>query len=97
MINFIDKDKMLANMRKEIDDFEINDFDSLAASMIGEHFYKYLQKVPTVNVSEHIKNRLYETALNEPDPVASDTIADMAERIDFWINELKEESDEHTD
>lgn len=93
MINFIDKDKMLADMRKELDDFEINDMDSLAASMIGEHFYKYLQKVPTVNVSEHIKNRLYETALNEPDPVASDTIADMAERIDFWINELKEESE----
>lgn len=35
MINFIDKDKMLADMRKELDDFEINDLDSLAASMIG--------------------------------------------------------------
>ena len=44
---------------------------------------------PLSVVAEHVKNRLYETAFNEPDAVASNVIADMAERIDFWINELK--------
>lgn len=44
---------------------------------------------PVDVVSEHIKNRLYETALNTKDEKDSDTIAAMAERIDFWINELK--------
>ena len=44
-------------------------------------------------VAEHIKNRLYETALNTRDAIASNAIADMAERIDFWIDELKEVSD----
>ena len=41
-------------------------------------------------VAEHIKQRLWETALNEPDHEASKVIADMAGRIDFWIGELKE-------
>lgn len=41
-------------------------------------------------VAEHIKNRLYETAFNEPDTVARNAIADMAGRVDFWVNELKD-------
>lgn len=90
MINFIDKDKMLADMRKEIDDFEVNDFNSFATYMIGEYFYKYLQARPTVNVEEHIKKRIYETALNTTDPEESAAIADIAECIDFWISELKD-------
>ena len=45
---------------------------------------------PLSKVAEHIKNRLYETALNTSDAAASDTIAAMAERIDFWVNELKD-------
>ena len=45
---------------------------------------------PLSVVAEHIKNRLYETALNTDEAVARDAIADMAERIDFWINELKD-------
>lgn len=45
---------------------------------------------PLSVVAEHIKNRLYETALNTSEPFASDVIADIAERIDFWIDELKE-------
>lgn len=44
---------------------------------------------PLSVVAEHIKNRLYETALNT-NGAESDTIAAMAERIDFWIDELKE-------
>ena len=44
---------------------------------------------PLSVVAEHIKNRLYETALNTSEAVARDAIADMAERIDFWIDELK--------
>lgn len=45
---------------------------------------------PLSVVAEHIKNRLYETAFNTDDRIASDAIADMAERIDFWIDELKD-------
>ena len=45
---------------------------------------------PLSVVAEYVKNRLYETAFNEPDAVARNTIADMAGRIDFWINELKD-------
>ena len=45
---------------------------------------------PLSVVAEHIKNRLYETAFNTTNVVASDVIADMAERIDFWIGELKD-------
>lgn len=41
-------------------------------------------------VAEHIKNRLYETALNTEDEKASEAIGAMAERIDFWIDELKD-------
>lgn len=44
---------------------------------------------PLSKVAEHIKQRLYETALNT-NGTESDTIADMAERIDFWISELKD-------
>ena len=39
---------------------------------------------PLYIVAEHIKERLHETAFNTDEP-----IADMAERIDFWIDELK--------
>ena len=45
---------------------------------------------PLSVVAEHIKNRLYETAFNTSEAVASSAIADMAERIDFWIDELKD-------
>lgn len=45
---------------------------------------------PLSVVAEHIKERLYETALNTSEAVARDAIADMAERIDFWIDELKD-------
>lgn len=44
-------------------------------------------------VAEHIKKRLYETAFNTTEAEARNAIADMAERIDFWINELKEGGD----
>lgn len=40
--------------------------------------------------AEHIKNRLYETAFNTDEPIASHAIEDMAERIDFWVAELKD-------
>ena len=45
---------------------------------------------PLSVVAEHIKNRLYETAFNTTEAEARNAIADMAERIDFWIDELKE-------
>lgn len=49
---------------------------------------------PLSVVAEHIKyrlyERLYETAFNSTKVLESDVIADMVERIDFWIDELKE-------
>ena len=45
---------------------------------------------PLSVVAEHIKNRLYETAFNTTEEKARNAIADMAERIDFWIDELKD-------
>jgi hypothetical protein len=50
---------------------------------------------PLSVVAEHIKNRLYETAFNTTEAEARNAIADMAGRIDFWINELK--GGEHND
>lgn len=41
-------------------------------------------------VAEHIKKRLYETAFNTTEAEARNAIADMAGRIDFWIDELKD-------
>lgn len=59
-------------------------------------FIDYLKQQPAADVqplsvvAEHIKNRLYETAFNTTEEKARDAIADMAERIDFWVSELKE-------
>jgi hypothetical protein len=50
---------------------------------------------PLSVVAEHIKKRLYETAFNTTEAEARNAIADMAGRIDFWINELKD--GEHND
>ena len=44
---------------------------------------------PLSVVAEHMKKRLYETELNTDIAVASDAIAEMAERIDIWIDQLK--------
>lgn len=41
-------------------------------------------------ISIYIKSRLYETALNSNDANTIDIIADIAERIDFWLNEIKD-------
>lgn len=45
---------------------------------------------PLSVISMHIKSRLYETALNSNDANTIDIIADIAERIDFWLNEIKD-------
>lgn len=45
---------------------------------------------PLSVVAEHVKKRLYETAFNTSEAVARNAIADMAGRIDFWIDELKD-------
>lgn len=45
---------------------------------------------PLSVVAEHIKKRLYETAFNTTKEKARNAIVDMAGRIDFWIDELKE-------
>ena len=50
--------------------------------------------LPLSVVAEHIKKRLYETALNQSDVAAMDAIAEMAERIDFWIDELRDDEKE---
>lgn len=48
---------------------------------------------PLSVVAEHIKNRLYETAFNTTEEKARNAIADMAGRIDFWIDELKDDAE----
>lgn len=53
-------------------------------------FATFVDVQPLSVVAEHIKNRLYETALNTSEVVARDAISDMAERVDFWIDELKD-------
>lgn len=53
------------------------------------YFATFADVQPLSVVAEHIKKRLYETAYNTREVVASNAIADMAERIDFWIDELK--------
>lgn len=58
------------------------------SAVLGERIIE--GEKPSSKIAEHIKNRLYETALNTGDAAASYTIAAMAERIDFWINELKD-------
>lgn len=45
---------------------------------------------PLSVISVHIKRRLYETALNTNDANAMEIITDIAERIDFWLNEVKD-------
>ena len=61
-----------------------------ALRRIKEFAKENIADVQQLNVvAEHIKNRLYETALNT-NGVESDIIADIAERIDFWVSELKE-------
>ena len=46
---------------------------------------------PLSVVAEHIKKRLYETAVNTSEAFER---AAMAQRIDFWINELKDGDEE---
>lgn len=45
---------------------------------------------PLSVISAHIKSRLYETALNTNDENTREIIADIAERIDLWLNEVKD-------
>jgi len=71
-----DKEDVLINKGLKI---AINDIKRLPAADVQ----------PLSVVAKHIKSRLYETALNT-NGAESDTIAAMAERIDFWIDELKE-------
>lgn len=73
------------------------DFDEYASHDVPN----VLRNIPAADVqplsvvAEHIKNRLYETAYNTTEEKARNAIADMAGRIDFWINELKD--GEHND
>lgn len=66
-----------------------------------EHATDILELMPAADVqplsvvAEHIKKRLYETAFDTNELIAREAITDMAERIDFWIDELKE--GEHND
>lgn len=48
MKKLIDKDRLLTEMREELDTFCISDLESLAASLIGEKFYKFINDYPTV-------------------------------------------------
>lgn len=45
---------------------------------------------PLSVISVHLKSRLYEIALNINDEKAKKIIADIAEQIDLWLNEVKD-------
>lgn len=72
---------------------------TLKKANIGGYITERFLEIPSADVqllsvvAEHIKKRLYETAFNTNEAEARNAIADMAERIDFWINELKEGGD----
>lgn len=93
MNEYISKKEMLKNLTDDLENHSGK--DNLTAAFIMKRFIKYVEKFPAANVqplsvvAEHIKNRLYETALNTNEAVARNTIVDIAERIDFWVNELK--------
>ena len=71
-------------------------YDRCACSEVADicntitDFATFVDVQPLSVVAEHIKNRLCETALNTDEAVARDAIADMAERVDLWIDELKD-------
>lgn len=98
---YISKEFMLKNLEEDM----MNNAEHCepVTVQIMERFIRYVKEFPTADVqplnvvAEHIKNRLYETALNT-NGSESDTIAAMAERIDFWVSELKEgEQNDHND
>ena len=68
--------------------FDMGQRNALINSIQDISTVKAADVQPLSVVAEHIKNRLYETAFNTNEPVASNIIVDMAERVDYWINEL---------
>jgi hypothetical protein len=93
MDEYISKEFMLKNL--EADKIHNAEHCEPVTVQIVELFIRYVKEFPAADVqplsvvAEHIKNRLYETALNT-NGAESYTIAAMAERIDFWINELRD-------
>ena len=92
MADYLSRELMLENL--EADKMNNAEHCEPVTVQIMERFIRYVKEFPAADaqplsvVAEHIKNRLYETALNTNE-AESDTIAAMAERIDFWIDELK--------
>lgn len=101
MAEYISKTKFEELMRKKArNNFDLYYADKSKryhANAIGytiaadeAHVFPASDVQPLSVVAEHIKNRLYETAFNTDDEKASRAIEDMAKRIDFWIDELKD-------
>jgi hypothetical protein len=90
-MDYISREELRKHL-KECYDNELFEADMRRAT-IGIDVY--VENMPAADVqslsvvAKHIKNRLYETALNTNEAEARNAIADMANRIDFWIDELK--------
>jgi hypothetical protein len=90
-MDYISREELRKHL-KECYDNELFEADMRRAT-IGIDVY--VENMPAADVqplsvvAEHIKERLYETAFNTDEPIASHAIEDMAKRIDIWIDELK--------
>lgn len=96
MDEYISREVIIKELKKEIkacdmkfvEDIWINKGLKIALKDIKA--VKAADVQPLSVVTEHIKQRLYETAFNTTEEKARNAIADMAGRIDFWIDELKD-------
>lgn len=92
---YISRDAIIEELEEEIEVGDEFDKEDVLINKGLKIAIKDIKRLPAADVqplsvvAEHIKDRLYETALNT-NGAESDTIAAMAERIDFWIDELKE-------
>ena len=84
----INKDLYTCNMRTTFEGCTCSEVSQICCRITN--FVPVADVQPLSVVAEHIKNRLYETAFNTTEEKARNAIADMAGRIDFWIDELKD-------
>lgn len=91
MDEYISRSELQSEIAKCVGECRIKAFDPSVNCIL-----QIIHRLPSADVqplsviAEHIKKRLYETAFNTTEEKARNAIADMAGRIDFWINELRD-------
>lgn len=96
MDEYIRKDKIIQDIEEEIGISNMALDEDVWFNRGLKTALSYIKKLPAADVqplsivAEHIKKRLYETAFNTTEEKARNAIADMAGRIDFWIDELRD-------